>query len=339
MIRYGARPLAFVVFIGTVLIGPVLIGSAANPLAAKHETFTDPNKAGPDYAVQGEFRGNLRLDGRETPIGVQVIALGNGKFEAVIYRGGLPGEGWSRGDKRERVPGTRQDSGATFAGPNWKAKIQGSKMTFEDANGADLGRLARASRRSPTLGARPPSRALMLFNGKNVDEFPGAKVTPDGLLMPPATSKRRFGDFRLHIEFRTPFMPTARGQDRGNSGVYLQNRYEVQVLDSFGLEGANNECGGIYSLREPAVNMCYPPLAWQTYDIYFTGPRFEANKKVSDPRVTIEHNGVKIYKDFAIPKLTPGGDTKERAGGGPLFLQFHGNPVTYRNIWIVQQDG
>jgi hypothetical protein len=119
-------------------------------------------------------------------------------------------------------------------------------------------------------------------------------------------TKDKFGDHSLHIEFRTPFMPEARGQARGNSGVYIQGRYELQVLDSFGLEGKNNECGGIYTIAEPIVNMCLPPLVWQTYDIDFTAAEYDGDKKTKNARVTVKHNGVLIYDDLELPTGTPG---------------------------------
>ena len=107
------------------------------------------------------------------------------------------------------------------------------------------------------------------------------------------------------------------------------------MLDSFGLEGKNNECGGVYSVKAPSVNMCLPPLEWQTYDIEFTAPRFAGEKKTANPRMTVRHNGVVIQDDVEIPKITPGGPQKQEKPLGPLHLQNHGNPVRYRNIWFV----
>jgi hypothetical protein len=150
-------------------------------------------------------------------------------------------------------------------------------------------------------------------------------------------TKEKFGDHQLHIEFRTPFMPKSFGQARGNSGVYVQSRYEVQVLDSFGLDGKSNECGGIYSIAEPAVNMCLPPLSWQTYDIDFTAARYnDSGEKTQNARVTVRHNGVVIHNNIELPHGTPG---RHAEGPGPddLFLQDHGNPVAFRNIWLIKK--
>jgi hypothetical protein len=111
----------------------------------------------------------------------------------------------------------------------------------------------------------------------------------------------------------------------------------VQVLDSFGLEGADNECGGIYKASKPKVNMCFPPLSWQTYDIEFKAAKYDGAKKVENARITVVHNGVKIHDNLELKEGTPG-----RAKEGPeqlgLFLQDHGNPVVFKNIWVVEGE-
>ena len=152
-------------------------------------------------------------------------------------------------------------------------------------------------------------------------------------------TKEKFKDVKFHIEFRTPYMPTASGQGRGNSGVYPQGRYEIQVLDSYGLEGADNECGGIYTVARPAVNMCLPPLEWQAYDVVFKVARFDAaGKKTANARITVQHNGVTIHDDIELPHPTGGALSENENEPGPLLLQDHGNPVHYRNIWIQKLD-
>ncbi|QDU40489.1 hypothetical protein Mal4_48470 [Maioricimonas rarisocia] len=282
---------------------------------APGETYATPEQAAadPDFALQGEYTG----DG----VGLQVVALGNGEFSAVTFEGGLPGSGFT-GEKADR------------------------SVTQVDRNGikkliADMS-LNKVHRESETLGAEPPKGAVVLFDGtkESLDEHwkDGAKMTSDGLLIQGVTSTDTFRDFTAHVEFRLPYMPEARGQARGNSGLYLQGRYEIQMLDSFGLEGKDNECGGIYKAAPPAVNMCLPPLNWQTYDVEFTAARFDdSGKKVKNARVTVRHNGVVIHDDLEIPGATPGGPLsgKENAQPGPIFLQNHGNPVRYRNIWVV----
>jgi hypothetical protein len=307
----------------------------ASPAAGQGDTFTDPAQAGPDFAVQGEYATGKDSGGEKHA--AQVIALGGGKFELVHYFGGLPGDGWKRGDRLERVQGETKDGTTVFKAETWTAAIKDGAMTVTDAGGAVVGKLARVERKSPTLGAKPPEGAIVLFDGTSADNFTNGKLTPEGHLMADCESKQKFGDHVLHVEFRTPFKPAARGQARGNSGVYIHTRYELQVLDSFGLDGKNNECGGIYSIAEPIVNMCYPPLAWQTYDIDFKAARYDdAGKKVENARVTIHHNGVVIHDNLELPKGTPG-KNPEGPGPGGVYLQGHGNPVVFANIWVVEK--
>lgn len=307
----------------------------------KLPTYLTEEEAGADFKVQGEYQGKIKEpNGEEVKIGVQIIALGTGEFHAVSYRGGLPGDGWKKGDFKHEVDGKTANNVTTFVTP------EGAKGVIENGDGVLkvynkdgklITEMKKVVRESSTLGAKPPEGAKVLFDGSTPAAFEGGKLTKDGLLMAGCKTNDKFKDFTLHVEFRTPFMPTARGQARGNSGVYLLNLYEIQVLDSFGLEGKNNECGGIYSVQDPALNMCYPPLSWQTYDVEFIGPRFDAaGKKTKNAVVTVKHNGTLVYENFELPKFTPGG-APEEGPMGPLYLQDHGNPVHYRNIWIVEK--
>ena len=158
------------------------------------------------------------------------------------------------------------------------------------------------------------------------------------VLMEGADFKRTFDDFRLHVEFQLPYMPASRGQKRGNSGIYLQSRYEVQVLDSFGLDGVFNECGALYRYQPPRINMCLPPLQWQTYDITFRSPRFDRDEnKIQNARLTLKHNGVVVHDHFNIERKT-GAGKKESPDPYPIRLQNHSDPVRYRNIWIVDHS-
>lgn len=301
-------------------------------------TFTDPASAGPDYKVQGEYVGELHGDDAPRKVGVQVVALSEGKFDAVLYPGGLPGDGWDQSTDRQTYQGAMKDGVAVFDAGGAVGKAADGVITVTDADGKRFGEMKRVERKSPTLSAKPPAGAVVLFDGTTADKFNGGKLVDGGLLAAGCTSKQNFKDFQLHIEFQTPFMPTARGQARGNSGVYLQNRYEVQVLDSFGLAGKDNECGGIYSVAAPRENMCYPPLAWQTYDVDFTAARFDVDgKKTKNAVATVRHNGVVIHENLELPKVTPGGAPQETPADGPLQLQDHGNPVRFRNIWIVEK--
>ncbi len=325
------RCTSFPWYAGLLICG--LLSTAFNNRAPADDTpvFTSEESAGPDYAVQGEYVG--LVDGDNW--GAQVIALGDGKFQCTGYPGGLPGDGFDSSREKRVSQGQTHGDVTEFQGENYRLEIKQGRLKVLSGGDRMLGELIQVRRQSPTLGSKPPAGAVVLFDGSSAEQFTSGKMTAEKWLESECKSRQSFGDHQLHIEFRTPFKPAARGQARGNSGVYLQSRYELQILDSFGLSGENNECGGFYSIAKPSVNMCYPPLVWQTYDIDFQAARYTVDgKKSQNARVTVRHNGVLIHKDLELPKHTPG-QSEEGPAPLPLYLQGHGNPVVYRNIWVV----
>ncbi len=301
--------------------------------AAKNEAAADPSKVDADYAFQGEYAGVIA---GQFDVGAQVIALGDGKFRLVLFPGGLPGAGYDGATEKRQYEGALEGGTVTFTGGTTGKSITGGKLTFS-RDGEEFA-VDRTVRKSPTLGAKPPEGALVLFNGKSAENFKPGRMTEDGLLMQGANSIKKFQSHKLHIEFRLPYEPTKRGQGRANSGCYLQARYEVQMLDSFGLAGKHNECGGIYTIKDPDVNMCLPPLQWQTYDIDFTAAKFDnEGKKTANARATVRHNGVLIHNNIELTKRTTASPLAEGSKPGFLHLQDHGNPVRYRNIWVVKK--
>jgi hypothetical protein len=295
------------------------------------DIFLDPEKAGPDFAIQGEYEGQLA---DKAKCGAQVVAQGKGEFNVVFLPGGLPGDGWD-GKSRVKATAKTKDDKTTFDGNGWTGEIADGKLTGTEASGAVF-TLKRVLRKSSTEGAKPPKDAIVLFDGLNVNEWKNGKIVEDNLLAQGATTKKEYKDFKLHVEFRLPFNPLARGQNRANSGVYIQQRYEIQILDSFGLDPKKNDCASVYEQIPPSVNMTYPPLSWQTYDIDFTAARWDSDgKKTANAVVTLLHNGVKVH-DAAEIKTKTGYGQKEADSPGPIYLQAHGNPVYFRNVWIVE---
>jgi 3-keto-disaccharide hydrolase len=337
------------------LAGPAV---AADPKDSKG-VWTDP--ADPtlpvDFKIQGEYAAGK--------LGVQVVALGKGTFQAVVLPGGLPGAGWD-GTNKSLLAGKLDGETAKFTPTTGRRKYLAqhpdefsatSKFPptgQTDYTGTAYGRafaldtpdgkmvqLKKVERKSPTLGAKPPEGALVLFDGTDHGHWVGGRfdektkvLNTDGKDI---RSKNNFNNYTVHLEFMLPFKPDGRGQGRGNSGFYQVLMYEVQVLDSFGLEGKNNECGGVYTKADPKVNMCLPPLAWQTYDIDFTNAVAEGGKVVKKARLTCKHNGVVIHDDIEIDGKTGGARNDPEGTPGPLLLQGHGNPLQYGNIWIVEK--
>ncbi len=193
-----------------------------------------------------------------------------------------------------------------------------------------------------------PEGATVLFDGKSVEKWTKSdrkspvtwKLSNDAMEGYKGhgdivTTELFDGSFTLHLEFRVPYEAKGQGQGKGNSGVYLQGRYEVQVLDSYGLESKNNDCAAIYEVKAPSKNVCKAPTVWQSYDIEFTAPKFVDGKKTEPAMMTVYHNGVKVHDAVKIPvdntRAGMGGDPKKP---GPIMLQDHGHPVQYRNIWL-----
>ena len=336
---------------------------AAKKKSPVYTTVEAARKAGADFDIQGEYEGALGGDAKKK-IGVQVIALGGGAFQAVFYRGGLPGAGWD-GKTKAPVDGKLDGRKAVFAPSkskkrylgrspaefsavrnnpaagqkNYGATIEGGKLTGMTDKGEPI-EAKRIVRKSPTLGAKPPAGATVLFDGKSRDAWTGGRVDEKTRLLNTdgrdIRTKARFTNFTLHVEFMLPYRPSARGQGRANSGLYLVDHYECQILDSFGLAGLNNECGGFYKKADCKVNMCLPPLQWQTYDVEFTSAARDAKgKKTSNAIATVRHNGVVIHEKLSINGPTGGSRRAPEGTPGPNRLQGHGNPLQFRNIWIV----
>jgi hypothetical protein len=198
--------------------------------------------------------------------------------------------------------------------------------------------------------SNPPSDAIVLFNGQNLSRWQSADTTAakwkvvDGYAeVTPGTgdiqTRDKFGDCQLHIEWATPTVPKGEGQERGNSGVFLMGRYEVQVLDSYENKTYyHGQAGSVYKQYAPLVNASRKPGEWQTYDIVFHAPKFDEQGKVIDrARVTVVHNGVLIQNNVEIYGITYNDRPAiyiAHSSQEPLRLQDHGNPIRYRNIWI-----
>ena len=318
----------------------VLVPTILSPRAAcaqNKSAVTRADLADADFALQGEFIGTVSAEPSKTrPLALQIRANGDGSFEAVQHMGGFPGERARRGDP-VRLLGNRTDDFVVLSGGPWVILIHADHAVLVDPEGRRVGRLERIRRQSPSMGAQPPKSAIVLFDGTGTDQFIKAEMTEEGLLTQGADVKPMFQDFNLHLEFQLPYMPAAGGQGRANSGVYLQSRYELQILDSFAIEPGNNGCASLYKFRPPDVNMCFPPLDWQTYDVVFTAPRWAADgSKIGNARITAWHNGVKVHNDVELANKTGAGKIEEPTLQ-QIRLQDHGNPVRFRNVWVIDR--
>ena len=320
----------------------------------KKEVWTDASDPTlpADFKFQGEYEHAVP---QGLPTLCQVISLGNGAFQSVVINGKDKSlmDGKLDGEKAVFVPtaGKRKylaqspmEFSATAKFPpsgqrDLTAVIVGDTMNIKGENFAI--ELKKIMRKSDTLGAKPPEGAVVLFDGSSKDEWNGGRLDKKtGFLNTDGndiTTKRKFLNYTAHVEFLLPYRPDARGQGRGNSGFYQVDLYEVQILDSFGLEGKDNECGGVYTRLAPKVNMCLPPLQWQTYDVEFTSAVRENGKVAKKARITLKHNGVIVHDNAEIVGVTGGARNEPEGTPGVLRLQGHGNPLQFKNIWVVEK--
>jgi hypothetical protein len=313
-----------------------MLATGAQPKPNPKSAAIRPADADEDFAVQGEYTGSVWWQGCPQQIGLQIVALGQGRFEALAYPGGLPGNGYNGGSKT-KLTGERTDHGVVLASDGVQIRWQpGLAVSVADASQRLLGYLQPLHRYSNTTGARPPANARVLFDGTDTGRLKNLKISDEGLMQIGAETLDPVTDFTLHAEFKTPYMPHARGQARGNSGFYLQRRYEVQVLDSFGLEPQFNDAAALYRFKAPDLNLSFPPLTWQTYDIHFAAARFDAEgNKTAKARITVWHNGVPVQNNVELDNKTGGGSV-EGPNPLPILFQNHGDPVEFRNIWLVE---
>jgi hypothetical protein len=296
-------------------------------------------------AVQGLYGGIFNDAQGQHKIEARIVAVAKDRYKVLIREAQadgkvVKGELAATGEKDLTLAVRGQFKGVEWAG----------RLSLESAVKGTVGRdgsfeFKPIARKSPTLGAEPPAGAVVLLDGKSFDEVTnqpnkdGAKqewkLTEGGAIQVPKggmNSKRQFsGSIKYHIEFYLPLMPAAEGQGRANSGCYLPNGEEIQVLDSFGMTTyTGGGCGGLYRYKDPDAFdefslASLPPLQWQTYDIEYR-VQMKDGKPAGKPRVTVVHNGIKIHDRFELQK-------DARVGG--LHFQDHGNAVQYRNIWVM----
>jgi len=299
-----------------------------------------------EAAVQGIYEGACKDAKGEQKFEARVVAWGKETYKVFVRQPLAEGK-----VAKVELDGKTEGESIRFTGKaggaEWAASYTAGTIKGTCGEGGTL-EMKRVVRKSPTLGAKPPAGAIVLLDGKNFDELttrPGRSATEQpwkpveggGIVVPRngMNSKRQFaGSFKLHVEFRLPLIPAARDQGRANSGVYLPNGDEIQVLDSFGSPSyKGGGCGGLYAYKDPDAFDQFslaslPPLQWQTFDVEYRAEQKDG-KPTGKPRVTVLHNGIKIHDNAQL-------NAPARVGG--FHFQDHGNPVEYRNIWVLPTE-
>ncbi len=304
--------------------------------------------------LMGEFEGTFTPHGGQAiKAEAKVIANGNNTYWVVIRYPAADAKA-----TRLELTGQGKDGEVAIASTdwldkpvagNWTGKVTKDSLSIvsDDAKGGKA-EMKRVERKSPTLGQKPPADAVVLLpfeEGKvtNLNQWDNQRwiCEPDGSILVGGgdnKTNQKFGSFKLHLEFYVPFMPAKPGSTRGNSGVFLHNRYEVEVVDSFGLKPGDRTCGAISGLKAPDINASLPPGRWQTYDIEFKAPRFDktSGEQTRGALITVLLNGVKIQN---APEVVTGtsGDLGYPDKTGPIRLQDNADPVQFRNIWLVEE--
>jgi hypothetical protein len=303
--------------------------------------FTTSLWAGP---FMGEYEGTFHADSKTTLKAVAKVVDEGDQHRVMLYT--TPETPIDQGAFVE-ISGQVEGSGLTLSGSSggkgWKGEIKDGTLTAKTEYGQYF-EMKKIESKSPNAGLKPPAGAAVLLayeagKAPDLSNWTNAAwvALPDGSMQcAPGKganrTKQQFGDIKqLHIEFWLPLEPKARGQGRANSGVYVADTYEVQVLDSFGLVETSGDCGSLYNIARPRVNASLPPETWQTYDITFRAARMDASGKVTElPRITVLLNGVKIQDNLEIPMA------RHRVKG-PLQLQDHGHKIQFRNAWVAEQ--
>jgi hypothetical protein len=324
-------------------------GGGAKKVELAHPFYwAAPDPLRGDWQGEGGFVAQvIRADDRLLSVADQIPSQeDNGKYQANIFR---------RFDIPNDRPvavlhGDKSGDSVTFTGDDWTANIQNGH--FKGTHGSNSFDLQHVTRTPPTLGAKPPAGAMVLFDGSNMNSWArmkekewlvedgpsGWNLLSTGILevVPRAgslISHKQFGDVKMHVEFRNLGGPT-------NSGVYIQDRYEANINEMYGrLDG--NLCAGFDNCTpaeaKPGIRCSRPPLEWQTLDIDFQAPRFDAaGNKTASPRVTLLFNGTTLYNNRELGPVTLNAARLGEAPRGPIQLQEHGMPVQFRNIWILE---